>query len=214
VKLAKGSKRRALSQAELQAIIEAARMSATSFRKLTGMDRAMLYLTAMTTGFRASELASLTPSQFDLEAPQPVVWIRARNTKNKKPAAQPIPPDAAAVLRGYLAGREPTKTAWPGKWASHNKAAEMLKIDLEAAGIPYAVEGQDGTLYADFHALRHSYITLLAKSKVHPKLAQELARHSSIELTMNIYTHVEQDEKAAAVNSLPSLWQPSALTAP
>ena len=41
---------------------------------------------------------------------------------------------------------------------------------------------------ADFHALRHTFITNLAESGVHPKLAQELARHSTITLTMDKYT--------------------------
>src|SRR6185436_10818325 len=33
-----------------------------------------------------------------------------------------------------------------------------FRLDLDAAGIPYAVDGPDGLLYADFHALRHSFI--------------------------------------------------------
>ena len=36
----------------------------------------------------------------------------------------------------------------------------MLRIDLEAAGIAYAIEGPDGLEYADFHSLRHSFLTL------------------------------------------------------
>ena len=37
---------------------------------------------------------------------------------------------------------------------------------------------------------------------VHPKVAKELARHSTIALTMDRYTHVELDEMARGVNSL------------
>ena len=36
----------------------------------------------------------------------------------------------------------------------------MLRLDLEAAGIPSTVEGPDGPLFADFRALRHSYLPL------------------------------------------------------
>jgi hypothetical protein len=36
----------------------------------------------------------------------------------------------------------------------------MLRTDREAAGIPYAVEGPNGTPSADFNALGHSYLTL------------------------------------------------------
>ena len=43
----------------------------------------------------------------------------------------------------------------------------MLRLDLAAAVIPFRdAEGR----VADFHALRHSYITLLQRSGVHPKL--------------------------------------------
>ena len=52
----------------------------------------------------------------------------------------------------------------------------MLRIDLDAAAIPYAVEGPDGPLYADFHALRHCYIALLDKSGATLKEAMQLAR--------------------------------------
>ena len=78
----------------------------------------------------------------------------------------------------------------------------MLRIDLAVAGPPY--RDADGRV-ADFHALRHSYITLLERSGVSPKLAQELARHSDIRLTMNVYTHARLHDLAGAVNGLPAL---------
>jgi hypothetical protein len=42
----------------------------------------------------------------------------------------------------------------------------------------------------------------LCKADVSPKKAQMLARHSDINLTMNVYTHVDQDEQAAAIGKL------------
>jgi hypothetical protein len=42
-----------------------------------------------------------------------------------------------------------------------------------------------------------------------PKMAQELARHSTIDLTMNHYTHLRLHDQAAAVEALPSLLTPS-----
>src|SRR5262249_7907642 len=79
---------------------------------------------------------------------------------------------------------------------------EMLRLDLQAAGIPYRDEA--GRV-ADFHSLRHSYITLLDRSGVSPKVAKELARHSDIRLTMNVYTHAGLHDLAGAVNGLPSI---------
>ncbi len=37
----------------------------------------------------------------------------------------------------------------------------MIRGDLQAVGISYAVEGPDGPEYADFHAQRHSFLTLV-----------------------------------------------------
>jgi integrase len=59
--------------------------------------------------------------------------------------------------------------------------------------------------YADFHALRKTFITNLARAGVYPKTAQSLARHSDINLTMNVYTMVNVSDQAAAVESLPPL---------
>jgi hypothetical protein len=57
----------------------------------------------------------------------------------------------------------------------------------------------------DFHATRHSYITLLVKSGVHPRMTQSLARHGSINLTMNNYTHVGLFDQAGALEAFPSI---------
>jgi integrase len=54
----------------------------------------------------------------------------------------------------------------------------------------------------DFHALRHTFITSLAAAGVHPKTAQMLARHSTITLTMDRYTHTLRGAEAAALASL------------
>jgi hypothetical protein len=58
--------RRELTADELRNLFTVTRASARAFRGLTGEDRYHLYLTAATTGFRASALASLTPADFNL----------------------------------------------------------------------------------------------------------------------------------------------------
>ena len=57
----------------------------------------------------------------------------------------------------------------------------------------------------DVHCLRHTFATLLSKSGVVPRMAQELMRHSDIRLTMNVYTHLKLIDTAGAVESLPSI---------
>ncbi len=195
--------RRALPPEELTAVLQAALMSLRTFRGLAGRDRHFLYLAAMTTGFRAGELASLLPASFALEAEPPVVVLPAREDKAGRPVTQPLPPELAAALRDYLAGRPADRPVWPGTWA--DRSADMLKIDLEAAGIPYTVEGPDGPLYADFHALRHSYIALLDRAGLTLKQAMQLARHSDPKLTMRRYGRAQLRDLAEAVGRLPSV---------
>jgi hypothetical protein len=55
----------------------------------------------------------------------------------------------------------------------------------------------------DFHGLRHQYITALTAAGVHPKTAQTLARHSTIDLTMNCYTHQLRTDVADALATVP-----------
>jgi integrase len=161
----------------------------------------MLYLVAVNTGLRASELASLTPESFELGAAQPVVRCHAGYTKNGAEAELPLRQDMAATLRDWLAIKPAGESVWPGKWASRRHGAEMIRIDLTAADVDYE---DDRDRVADFHSLRHTFISNLARAGVHPRNAQALARHSTIELTMGVYTHVSMNDLAKDVESLPA----------
>ena len=63
----------------------------------------------------------------------------------------------------------------------------------------------DQSQYADFHALRKTFITNLSGAGVSPKTAQLLARHSDINLTMNTYTMLGVLDHVAAVEALPPI---------
>lgn len=49
------------------------------------------------------------------------------------------------------------------------------------------------------HDLRHSYLTRLARAGVHPSVMQRLAGHSTMRVTLEIYTHVSVDMERDAV---------------
>lgn len=59
--------------------------------------------------------------------------------------------------------------------------------------------------YADFHSLRHLCISRVVCSGASPKVAQELARHSTVTLTLERYAHTGVYDLAAAVDGLPSM---------
>ena len=53
-----------------------------------------------------------------------------------------------------------------------------------------------------FHMLRHTLITNLYTNGVDIKTTQELARHSNINTTLNVYTHLEQKNNFKALSSV------------
>src|SRR5262245_17183884 len=77
----------------------------------------------------------------------------------------------------------------------------MLRVDLEAAGIPY--ETASGV--ADFHALRAAYVTNLVASGASVKTCQTLARHSTPSLTIGVYAKASLHDIKGAVENLPDL---------
>jgi integrase len=176
----------------------AAARSGKRYRGLTGEDRAFPYLVAIYTGLRASELASLTPASFDLDAEPPTVTVGAAYSKHRREDVQPLRRDVAEQLRTYLAGRPRNTPVWPGKWPKGG--AVILRRDLAAAGIAYEDEGG---AFIDFHGLRHTFISALAAAGVRPKAAQELARHSTITLTQDYYTHLQLRDQVGALDMLP-----------
>jgi hypothetical protein len=78
-------------------------------------------------------------------------------------------------------------------------------LEAGAAGIPYIVEEPDGPLYADFHALRHPFISMLERNGVSIKQAQVLARHPDPKLTIGRYSHATLTELGNALGRLPAL---------
>jgi hypothetical protein len=81
----------------------------------------------------------------------------------------------------------------------------MLKVDLEAAGIPYVV---DEVYFADFHSLRTDFISYVVSSGASVKTCQSLARHGDPRLTIGIYAKASLHDISGAVESLPDLSAP------
>jgi hypothetical protein len=131
-----------------------------------------------------------------------------------------LPRDVADALKPFLASKQAGSPIWPGRWP--NRAFRLIQIDLEAARKKWLaaareahqdIETSPGDFlayqdsagrFADFHALRHSYITMVGKTGVTPKEHQQLARHGSYALTSK-YTHARFYDLATAVNALPSI---------
>ena len=75
-----------------------------------------------------------------------------------------------------------------------------FRADLAAAAIPYIDAKSE---YADFHGLRTTFGTELAKSRLPVRVAMELLRHSDVKLTTKIYTDAGMLPIWDAVEALP-----------
>lgn len=190
--------RRPLTADELKRLIETTERSGNSHGK-SGEDRAVYYLIASMTGLRRGEIMSLTPESFHLDDDPPVVVCEAAYTKAGVRAEQPLPEFLVGRLRTWLAG-QPSGKAMFRTLPTHT--GKMVAEDLKRAGIePVDPSGR----IVDGHALRHTYITMLAKAGVPIKTLQTLARHSSPVLSLNVYSHLTVFDTAAALNALPDL---------
>ena len=59
---------------------------------------------ALSTGLRASELASLTTDGLDLESSPPTVTVKAGYSKRRRLDILPLPADILEQARGWLSG--------------------------------------------------------------------------------------------------------------
>jgi len=184
--------RRVLADAEIAQLIPTAETGPTILG-MPGPVRAMLYRTALGTGFRASELGSLTPESFDLDGSPPTITVRAAHSKHRREDVQPVRRDLADMLRGWLA----FKPGGVPVFDMPHKPATMIRRDLEAARDAWLRQGGDpdsdflsyvdhaGNV-ANFHSLRHTSVTQLANGGASIKTCQTLARHSNQSLAFTL----------------------------
>ena len=174
---------------------------------MPGPERALLYRVAAETGVRWSELRSLRRSSFNLESKPATVTVEAGYTKNRRKDILPLRAETATAMHGFFAAAPSANDlqAFP-HMPRGTVGGKMIEEDLTAAG----VKSDCGGVVVDFHALRHSFISSLADGGVHPKTAQDLARHSTIALTMDNYTHTVLESRSKALAALPNLDEPPA----
>lgn len=61
---------------------------------------------------------------------------------------------------------------------------------------------KNGIRHIKLHGSRHSAISMMASMGIHPKYVQERAGHKSCDITMNIYTHVSNDQKIKTAKTI------------
>lgn len=149
-------------------------------------------------------------------------------SKRRRQDAQILHPEVVRRFKEWLATKPdlgsddilfPVSGRVPG--GMERKTHKMTRLDIKAARIAWIEETKvpeerkareesdflkyqnDDGLFADFHSNRHLFITSLERAGLSPKMAQTLARHSDVRLTLGIYTHVGLHDQTAAIASLP-----------
>lgn len=172
-----------------------------------GHQRALVYKVLALTGLRKSELASITLGQLWLDERAPFLELKAKDEKSGRGSQIPLRADLVDEIRDFLLEK---RRRWnrPSPMPAGTPLFEMPRSmvgifdrDLAAAGIDkFDERGRS----LDVHALRHTFGTHLSKAGVAPRVAQAAMRHSSLHLTMNIYTDPTLLDVAGAINALPS----------
>lgn len=78
--------------------------------------------------------------------------------------------------------------SWDGSFIKPEAMSVWWQRESVKMGVPYKM-----------HELRHTFITMLARAGVHPRTMQELARQATLSVTMQVYTHVQDEQKRDAV---------------
>ena len=209
--------RRALTIEEIAYLLDWVAAKGKQAYGLSGWERMVLYKLALTTGLRANEIRVLKVGSVDAKGKS--ITVPSGYTKNRKEAVLPLRDDVISDLKQLATGKLPDTSLFR---RVTDKTADMLREDMADARGQWIQEGatekennrrekrddflkaetDDGQ--ADFHALRHSFATMLVSGGADVKTAQSLLRHSSPMLTLGIYSHVLRESEQAAVAKLPT----------
>lgn len=218
-------RRRALSVEEFQWLIKSLNEGHDHGNRMgiNRADRAMLYQVAIGTGFRESAMLSLTPRSFhvDPRLVRPFVALAASENKKRKGREQPIRRDLATNIHEWLKGRPAEQPVWQP--TPHADMGLRYRRDLEearaawiaAAGddereakrrrestfLEYVYDDGRGLVWCDFHGLRHTGITWVARGS-DLRAAQIWADHSTPVLTAR-YRHMDLTDEAKVLEALP-----------
>jgi integrase len=186
--------------------------------EVAGDRLAALWSVAVYSGCRQGELLALQWDDVDLGAGQLRVCGTLINAKGGVPIfGEPktdssrrtvtLPPEAVAALRAHRDRQNFERQRLGSGWSDYDlvftsavgtpldqrNVIRLFKIALRRAGLPQTVR---------FHDLRHAAATLMLAGGVDPKTASARLGHSTIRLTMDLYTHAVQALDAEAAERM------------
>src|SRR5262245_5366923 len=187
------------------ALIEAAR----------GTSLFMPILLGVLCGLRRGEITALRWRAIDLDRSQLSVTasteqtsrgIREKETKSGKARTVALPSLIVDELRRHrVAQAEGLLAAGVRLTDDHHVVAREDGQPLQPRSLTHAFVKfmrQHGLPAIRLHDLRHSHATHMLASGVHPKIAQERLGHSSVSVTIDLYSHVLPGMQAEAVSKV------------
>ena len=184
---------------------------------------AALWATAAYTGCRQGELLALKWHDLDLD--RGTLTVRRSQEKStrgvptyddaKSPTSHRtlrLPPDAVTALRAHRDRQELERRRLGDAWTDYglvfpttlgtaytaSECWRRFKAALERAGLPASLR---------FHDLRHGNATAMFRAGVHPKAASVRLGHSTVQITLDLYTHAQQEMDTDAADKLGAVFR-------
>jgi integrase len=175
-----------------------------------------IYVLALMLGLRRGELLGLRWADIDMTAGTLTVRnnlvraggeLRMQAPKTRKSRRTlPLPPPVLTALREQRTRQAADRLAAGSSWADNDLVfATALGTPIEPRNLVrqfYGVRERVGLGTVRFHDLRHTCLTLLLDLGTPPHIAQAIAGHSHIDVTMTIYAHAAMEEQTKALRSL------------
>ncbi len=207
---------RALNAADIQRLLE------TTAQTTYGT----IFYLALYTGLRRGEILGLRWCDVDLQnkalsVNQTVVRIAGKGLLLSEPKTAhsrrlvSLSPNAAALLGGLKAKRMEQFQSISTGWSESdlifcNSDGGPINPDSITHAFHRTVR-QLGLPSIRFHDLRHTHASMMLKQGVHPKIVSERLGHSSINITLDTYSHVMPGMQEAAVLVFEAALQPGIL---
>ncbi len=179
-----------------------------------------LYRVALSLGLRQGEALGLRWEDVDLEGRVLHVRVALQAVKGKLELVEPktdnarrtlpLPAALAASLKVHRARQLEERLKAGGAWQdwglvfTTRNGTPIHPRNLVRAF--HALLQRAGMEAMRFHDLRHSCLSLLAAQGIPARMAMEIAGHSDIRLTQNVYTHVYDDAKRQAADVMDRLF--------
>lgn len=167
-----------------------------------------LIMTACYTGMRQSEILGLKWEDIDWQSAKIYVRRTLQQGKFYEPKTQSsrrtvvVPPVLLEALRVHQLrqsvelGQNPFDLVFPNRagkpMASRNLAQRVFEPALRSAGLRKV----------SFHALRHSYVSLLLSQGESIKFISRQVGHSSAKMTLDVYGHLLEGAHEEAMEKL------------